>query len=117
MSPEATVYALLSPLVGGRCYPDKSPSGTVFPLIIYQQVGGVAIDYFEGKVADKDNARIQVNVWAKTRKEASQLARSARVALVEGYAKATTMGAAVALYNDDMEMCGTRQDFSVWGAP
>ena len=58
MSLEATLYTLLGPLVGGRCYPDVSPDGAAFPLIIYQQVGGQAVDYVEGKVADKDNARV-----------------------------------------------------------
>ena len=117
MSLEATLYSLLGPLVSGRCYPDVSPDGAAFPLIIYQQVGGQAVDYVEAKVADKDNARVQVHVWSKNRLEASQIARSARVALVEGDAKATTLGAAVALYDEALKLYGSRQDFSVWYAP
>lgn len=58
MSLEATIYTALSSLVGGRCYPDVSPDGAAFPLIIYQQVGGQAVDFVEAKVADKDNARV-----------------------------------------------------------
>lgn len=117
MSLEATLKTTLGALVGGRCYPDTSPDGAAFPLIIYQQVGGVAVDFMEGKVADKDNARVQVNVWSRTRLEASSLARSARVALVEGSTKATTLGAAVALYDDAMKLYGTRQDFGIWYEP
>ena len=117
MSLEATIYGALAPLVGGRCYPDVSPDGAARPLIIYQQVGGQAIDYVEAKVADKDNARVQVHVWATTRLEASQIARAARVALVEGEAEATTLGAAVSLYDDAMKLYGSRQDFSIWCAP
>lgn len=117
MSLEATLYTLLGPLIGGRCYPDVSPDGATLPLIIYQQVGGQAVDFVEGKVPDKDNARVQVHVWSKTRLEASQIARSARVALVEGTAKASTQGAAVSLYDDALKLYGSRQDFSVWFTP
>lgn len=117
MSLEATLYTLLGPLVGGRCYPDVSPDSATFPLIVYQQVGGQAVDFIEGKLPDKDNARVQVHVWAKTRLEASQIAHSARVALVEGSAKANTLGAAVSLYESAMKLYGARQDFSVWYAP
>lgn len=117
MSLEATLKTLLGPLVSGRCYPDVSPDGAAFPLIIYQQVGGQAVDFVESKVADKDNARVQVHVWSKTRLEASQIARSARVALVEGTAKASSMGAAVALYDDALKLYGNRQDFGVWYSP
>ena len=117
MSLESTLYSLLGPLVGGRCYPDVSPDGAAFPLIVYQQVGGQAIDYVEGKVADKDNARVQVQVWSKTRVDASQFARAARVALVEGDAKAATLGAAVSLHDDAVNLYGARQDFGLWYSP
>lgn len=117
MSLEATLFGLLGSLVGGRCYPDVSPDGAARPLIIYQQVGGQAVDYVEGKIADKDNARVQVHVWATTRLEASQIARAARVALVEGAAEATTLGAAMSLHDDALKLYGSRQDFSVWYAP
>jgi hypothetical protein len=120
MSLEATVCGLLGPLVGGRCYVDDTSGAKlpqVFPLIIIQEVGGQAIDYLEGKVADKDNARLQVHVWAVTRAEAKQIARAARVALVEGATKATTLGNAVALRDQAANLRGTRQDFSIWYVP
>lgn len=117
MSLEATIKTLLGPLVGGRCYPDVTPDGAAFPLIVYQQVGGQAVDYVEGKVADKDNARVQVHVWATTRLEASQIARAARVALVEGAANATTLGAAVSLYDEVLKLYGSRCDYGLWYTP
>jgi hypothetical protein len=117
MSLEATIYTALSSLVAGRCYPDVSPDGAAMPLIIYQQAGGKAVDFMEAKVPDKDNARVQVHVWSKTRLEASQIARAARVALVEGAAKASTQGAAVSLHDDALKLYGARQDYSVWYAP
>lgn len=117
MSLEATLYSLLGPLVGNRCYPDVTPDGAAFPLIVYQQVGGTAFDYVEGTVPDKDNARMQVHVWSKTRKEASSIARAARVALVECAMKATTLAAPVSLYDADLKLYGARQDFGIWYTP
>lgn len=117
MNLEATIYPLLGPLVGGRCESDIAPQTVAFPFIVYQQVGGSAIDYVEGKVPDKDNARVQVTIWATTRKEAAQLSRAARIALVEGDAQAKTMGAAVSLYDAAVSLHGSRQDFSVWYTP
>lgn len=117
MSLEASLSSLLGPLVSGRCYPDTIPDKPTFPLIVYQAVGGTAVDYVEGKVADKDNARVQLHVWAQTRLEASQIARQARVALVEGDLKATTLAAAVSLNDNVRKMYGSRQDYSVWYDP
>ena len=50
MSLEATLKTLLGPLVGGRCYPDTAPDGAAFPLIIYQQVGGEAVEFLDQTV-------------------------------------------------------------------
>lgn len=117
MSLEAQLVAVLGPLVSGRVYPDTPPDAPTFPCIVYQQVGGQAVEYLEGKVADQDHARVQVVVWAKTRLQASQIARQARVALVEGSLKATTYGAPVSLYEEALKLYGARTDFSIWYAP
>ena len=79
MSLEGTLKSLLGPLVGGRCTPDTvedeadriRKTGAAFPLIVYQQVGGTAVEYTDQTIPDKDHTRMQVVVWAKTRLEAS----------------------------------------------
>ena len=53
MSAEAALVPLLTGLVAGRIYPDVAPSGAGLPRIVYQQVGGQAINYTEGKRFDK----------------------------------------------------------------
>jgi len=116
MSLEVQVRAALLP-VCPRVYPDAATATPAYPLIIYQQVGGRAIDYSEQKVADKDNARVQVWVWSKSRMEASELSRAARVALVEGPLKAKTLNAPVADYNEALKLYGARTDFDIWYAP
>jgi hypothetical protein len=114
---EGDIKTALSALAGGRCTPDVTPDIPVFPLFVYQQVGGDAVDFLECKVANKDHARIQLWVWAKTRLEASSLAHSARIALVEGSLKAYTYAAPVSEYNEELKLYGNRTDFGIWYTP
>jgi hypothetical protein len=116
MSIEATLNTTLGALVGGRVYPDTPPDNPTFPLIVYQQVGGEAVEYLEGTLADQDNARMQIVVWSKTRLEASSLARSARTLMV-GTLNATTLNAPVSLHEAALKLYGSRTDYSVWFAP
>ena len=116
MSIEADLKTALAAVAGGRVYPDVADS-QVFPLIVYQQVGGDVIEPLECVVPDKDNARIQVVVWSKTRLEASSVARQARVALVQGTLKAYTFGAPVSLYDEVLKLYGSRTDYGIWYTP
>lgn len=117
MSLEGQIKTALNSLVGNRVYPDVTPDNPVFPLVVYQQVGGEAQDYLESKVPNKSHARMQVVVWAKSRPEASSLAHAARVALVEGGLNATTYAAPVSLYEEALKLYGNRTDFGVWYTP
>lgn len=119
MSLEAQVRSLLAPLVSGRCYPDVIPDGTpTFPLIVYQGVGGRAIEFMDKTIPDQEHARVQVVVWCKTRLEASQLAREAREALVMSDSMSVeTYGAAVWLYEEALKLYGARTDYGIWHTP
>jgi len=117
MSLEADLKALLGPLVGNRVYPDVTPEDPKYPLIVYQQVGGDVVEFVEGKVADKDHARMRVHVWAKTRLQATQIARQVRVAIVEGVLKGSTYGAPVSLHEDMLKIYGNRTDYGIWYTP
>ena len=117
MSLESDLYTALGALVSGRASPDVTPDNPVFPLIVYQQVGGEAFEYLEQVLPNKAHARIQVVVWSKTRLDASTLARSARVALVEGAFKATTYNAPVSLYDATLKLYGNRTDYGIWYTP
>ncbi len=117
MSLEGDLKTALNSLVGNRVYPDVTPDSPVFPLIVYQQVGGTAQDFLESAVPSKSNARMQVMVWAKTRIEASSIAHAARLALVDGSLKATTLGAPVSMYEEALKLYGNRTDFGIWYTP
>jgi Protein of unknown function (DUF3168) len=117
MSIESTVYATLQGLVAGRVYPDVAPENTVRPYCTYQAVGGTAINFMDQAQPGRVNARVQVNVWADTRGQASVLARQAEDAL-RGVAalQTTVLGAPVSIYETDTRLRGTQQDFSFWSS-
>lgn len=118
MSLEASLKTLLGPLVSGRCTPDVIPDGApTFPLIVYQQVGGQAYEYLDKSLPGHDHARVQVWVWSRTRLEASDIIRQARVALVGSDLTVETIGAATSDYNEALKLYGSRQDFGIWYAP
>jgi len=114
VSLEERLYAILGPLVDGRCAPDITDDNPVYPLIVYQGVGGVAVDFTEQKAAEDDNARVQVWVWSRTRLEASALSRSVRDVLLDSSLKVKTLGAPISDTNGLLKLYGARTDFSIW---
>jgi hypothetical protein len=114
MSLESDLYDVLSPLVGGRVYPDFAKLGAATPYIGYTQAGGQAINFLESGLVGKRNARIQINCWASTRIDANELARDAEDAMVLSALKTYVIGAFSVTSNSDLNLYGTRQDFSVW---
>lgn len=111
---EVTLKALLGPLVSGRVSPDTTPDNPVFPLIVYQQVGGQALAFMEKRLPDHQHARIQVVVWSKSRLEARQMIRSVERTLIESTLTTEAYGAAVSDYNAELKLRGFRQDFGIW---
>lgn len=111
---EAELVALWKGAVGGRIYPDTTPDVPQFPLATFQQVGGQARWYLEKKVPDHRHARIQVNVWAKSRMEANQIALTLARLLAESALVAEPYGEFEALYDEHLKLYGTRQDFGIW---
>ena len=115
MSVDTQIFSALSSLAGGRVFPDVAPEGTARPYLTYQQVGGDALNYLEGTVPGKRNARIQINAWADTRLAASELSERAEdlLRLAAGL-QVEVLGARVSIYEEDTKLRGARQDFSVW---
>lgn len=115
MSLESDLYSAIQGLVSGRCYPDVAPSGAAKPYITYQVVGGIAENFLESAVVGKRNARMQINCWGETRKAVAALARSVEDAVVVSTAlRGFVYGAPVSEYVEDVNLYGTRQDFSIW---
>ena len=53
MSIEQDIVTLLSPLVGGRVYPDVSPEDIRDPHIVYSVIYGAGLDHLEGDPASR----------------------------------------------------------------
>jgi hypothetical protein len=115
LSLESDLFDALKGLVGNRVYPDVAPQGVARPYIVYQQVGGRAVNFVDPTVPSKKNARIQVAAWADTRAAASALGRQIEDTLRAAAAlQITVLGAPVATYDEETKFRGTRQDFSAW---
>lgn len=115
MSAEAALVTLLTGLVAGRIYPDVAPSGAGLPRIVYQQVGGLVINYTEGTLPDRENARMQVVCWASTRMAAIALAKQVEAAIKTAPSmQAEAIGARISVYEPDTNLYSSMQDFSLW---
>lgn len=115
MSAESAIFSALSSLVSNRVYPDLAPDGVARPYIVYQQIGGSAVQFVDVTVPSKKNSRIQVSVWGDTRAQVSALAVQVEDTL-RGVATLQTvvLGAPVAVYEADTKLRGSQQDFSIW---
>ena len=115
MTIEAQVYEALKNLFDGRLFPDVAPENTVTPYGTYQSVGGEPVNFLSGDRPGKNNARMQVNVWAATRIEASSLGAQVEDALRAAAAMQTeVLTGRIATYDETTQYRGTMQDFSLW---
>lgn len=115
MQLEARLAQVIGPLLSGKFYPDTSPDTLVFPFGIYQQVGGPSLWFLENVVADARGARMQIEVWSRTRLEAAALSRQIEQAMAAAnWLACRPEGAAVALYEEQQKIYGARQDFTIW---
>jgi hypothetical protein len=115
MTIEAKIYNALSPLVGGRVFPDVAPLSTVRPYIVYNQVGGEVVDYLENAVSTKQNGRFQLNIWADTRATCAAVMLQVETALLTSSTmQARPVSAPNSEFDHDMDLFGSMQDFTIW---
>jgi len=114
MTVETQIYTALKSLVtGGHVYAINLPDTvTARTYITYQQVGGSAINFLNSAKPSKKNARFQINVWAPTPQAAAVLSRLTEDAMrtIDAFVE----GAPVSTDEPDINLYGTRQDFSIW---
>jgi hypothetical protein len=111
--------ALVSVLRGlcPRTYPDTAPLSTTRPYVTWQLLGGQALRYVDNTPADKRMSIVQINVWADSRAGALALARSIEDALCASTAfTAIVNGEPIATVEEDLNLYGTIQDFTILGA-
>ena len=115
MTVESEIYAALSPLVGGRVFPDDAPFDTERPYITYQQIGGLPIGYVSQEIPDGKVGYFQFNGWAASRMAAAALQLAIETALLQAAAfSATVDSGPISTREADLGLYGTIQDFSIW---
>lgn len=114
MTLEEKLYVELT-AVCPHVFADFAPTDTPRPYVTYQQVGGEAIQFMDRTVPSKENADVQVSVWADTRKEAKAMILAIEAGLIGATSiQASPNSASVSDFDADMERYCSRQDFNVW---
>ena len=99
-----------------RVYPSSAPYGTPVPYVTWTHIGGQSMRYMDNSPSSKRNVYLQINVWAATSAQAVHLARQVEDALCASTVlQVTPQGEPVAGFDDDDELRGTVQSFSIWG--
>lgn len=114
---ESLMLQVMGPLFDGRVYPDAASGDTPMPFATFQQVGGASTVFLDGALPDKQNARMQVTVWANGRAQASELIAKVQTALCGAPTFGLPLGAHVSLRDQETGFKGAMQDFSIWYAP
>lgn len=113
-----TLEENLTTLLKGICprtFPDFAPADTQRPYCTYQQFGGQTIELQDRTVPSKENAYVQINVWADKRSDAKALMAQIEAAMIQATAfQASPMAAAASDFDADMNIRCSRQDFSIW---
>ena len=98
-----------------RVFPDVAPMGTTRPYITWQQIGGEAPAYVDNTVPDRRNAYVQINVWDTTRAASNALALQIEEALItHATLQARAQSALQATMDEDTDLRGCMQDFTIW---
>jgi len=115
MTPEEHIDSVLQHLAGGRVFPDVAPEKTETPYITYQAVGGAPVNFLSGDQPDKQPVRMQVNCWASTRIEASELGAQVEQAMRAAIALQVEVDSSrVATFDETTNYRGTMQDFQIF---
>lgn len=118
MSVETAIRSTIISLAPNRVFPDFAPTAILAesspsPFITYQVVGGSGRRNIQSLDSLK-MYRIQVNCYAKTRILCSNLAILVELALNNANLfKAVSLSEPISTYEDEVNLYGTMQDFSV----
>jgi hypothetical protein len=115
MTIEADIYTATKSLVSNRVFPDVAPAGVGKPYVVFQQIGGEAVNVLTQTISSKKNGRFQFAAWGTTRAAVSALMLDIESALVlSALFDARPIGAATSTFDSDAGLYGSRQDFSIW---
>jgi hypothetical protein len=114
MSFESQLFGILQTACP-RVFPDVAPTGTATPYLTWQQLGGANLRFIDNTAPDKRNVLLQINVWSKTRAEATALIRQIEDALcASALFVAVPEGEALSTYEADTLLYGSLSRFSIY---
>lgn len=113
MSMETQLVALLKTICP-RVYPDLAPANAATPYVTWQAIGGESLRYGDNTAPDKRNTLMQIDVWAKTRMEATTMIRQIEDAICSSAWQAEPHGESRSTYESDTLLYGSSQDFDIW---
>lgn len=114
MSLESNLTAILKS-VSPRTFSGFAPTDTPRPYITFQQIGGEVIRPLANEVASKENAEMQVTVWADNPSAAKAAITQIEALLVTAVVmQSRSIAAATGDYDAAMERYSYQQDFSIW---
>lgn len=116
MSSQASlVQAILDPLAAGGAWARHAPVGVTRPYIVWHRYGGPAETFYGRALPSKECGWYQVEVWAQTLLAAETIIKAIEAAMVAATAvDAEALSAPADHSQEDMELYGYRQDFTVW---
>lgn len=122
MIPNALFHATIASIFNGAVYRTKAKPGAPLPRAVFQQVGGMPINFYDQRTTPPSmaNARIQLVVWALTVDEAMNKIKACHDALIAVAALHThVLSMPAARYEEKAgpngaDLHGAMQDFSVW---
>jgi hypothetical protein len=101
--------------VCARVHPDIAPENTLKPFITWRALGGESARFLDNSAASKRNTLMQIDVWSTTRAETLTMVRQVEDALCgSSLFVAQPMGEAFSDYEDDTQLYGSTQRFSIW---
>lgn len=113
---EQRIQAVIKPLCD-RVFFDIAPDNVVSPYVVIHGLGGKAWQYVSGQMAPNRRILVQVNTWAKTRKESSELSMIILNEMVaDQIVNVEVDGEIVTTYDPDESLYGAFQDYRVEGA-
>lgn len=116
MTMEADLHTLLKTICP-RVFVKVAPYGTAKPFVTYLGFGGESLRFLDNTAPDKRNTAVQISVWSTTEKEALSMIRAIEEALcLTTVFAATPMGEPSPGEDEDPEVFGRIQRFSIWAA-
>ena len=115
MSIETSLVAVLQPICP-RVRPDRGEEGIASPYIVWQTIGGEAINAMDNSLPGQRQVLMQVSVWSKTRLESNSLIQAVEAATrASPRFVAQPQGEAIGTHEKDTGLYGSIQRFLIWG--